>query len=169
MMERVYTKLVFETWYLEMDIESAIAAGEYTKTYYLDDRTIGRVDLYDRDEGLCKVSYREVPPPHDELVAEHRSKYPSAMCEVWTPAVRSADGLRVSRTCLYDATGMPDVRFEIHSDDNGRWQREIRLGPDGDPIEERRPLLDGKGEQIGFELYDPAGHLHTKYFNDDWT
>lgn len=150
------------------DIAAAIAAGEYTKTYYLDDCTVGRVDLYSQPEGLCKVSYKEVPPPYEALVAEHHRKYPGAMCEFWTPAVLSDAGLWVVRTCLYDPAGAIDLQFEIHSDEAGRWQREIKLGPGGEPVEERRPLFDCKGEQVGFGLYDSVGQLRTEYFNDDW-
>jgi hypothetical protein len=166
-MERRYTKLVFETWCLEQDIERAIAVGEYTKTYYLDDHTIGRVDLFDRDEGLCKVSYREVPPPYEELLAEHRRTYPGAMCEFWTPAVRSPDNLWVARTSVFEPSGELGNRFEVHSDDAGRCLRRIKLGPDGEPAEEERPIYDGAGRMIGFGLYDAAGNFVREYLNDD--
>jgi hypothetical protein len=166
-MERRYTKLVFETWYRETDIERAIEVGEYTKTYFLDDLTVGRVDLYDREEGLCKVSYREVPLPHDELVADHYSKYPHAMCEVWTQPTRLGDRLWVSRTFLYEASGIPDLRFEIHRDDEGQWHREIKLGPNGERIEERQPIFDTQGNLIGFRLYDSQGSFVREYLNDD--
>ena len=89
------------------------------------------------------------------------------MCEFWTPAVRSPDGLWVVRTCLYETSGAVGNRFEIHSDDSGRWLREIKLDSDGEPVEERRPLFDGKGGMIGFRLYDARGGFVREYLNDD--
>ena len=168
-MERRYCKIVYEPFYHYLgDIEAAIAAGEYTKTYYLDGRSVGRVDLYTQPEGLFKVSYRGVAPPYDIQLAEHRLKYPGALCEFWTQPIRSSAGLWVVQSVLYEVSGEVGGRSELHLDDNGWPVREIELGPAGQPVEETQRVYNEAGVPVLFRYYDAAGKLLRESSHDDW-
>jgi hypothetical protein len=165
---RKHRKIVYESWLDQFDIEEAIAAGEYTKTYLLADGTVSRVDMFDGPGVLFKVSYRDVPPPYDGPLAEHQSRHPGALSEFWAPAVLADDGTLVVRTCLYEPDGTPGRRFELHRTAAGQTLRQIEIGPGGERLREERPIRGATGEVVGYASYDTSGALVREYrFDDD--
>jgi hypothetical protein len=107
---------VCQSWSKGVAIEEAIANNDYFKTYYLEDDTVGRVDYYDKEDGLFKVSYHELQPPYDDILDEHCAKYPGVRCEFVTPAIVRSDGQRVVWTRLYHPGKALKRQDEIYLD-----------------------------------------------------
>ncbi len=168
-MKRIYFKIVYQKWYDAMDIEEAIATQDYSKTYYLDENTIGRIDYYYHDTGLFKISYRGMQPPFDDALEEHVRAYPGVLCEFWTPESASEGGLRLMRACLYTPSKVLESQDEVYLNDKGHVLKQITMDANGRCMREQRLMYDENWQWIGEELYTGDGKLIGKHnFLEDW-
>jgi hypothetical protein len=165
--KRTYARVVHRSWGAERSVEEALAANDVITTYYLDDDTIGRIDFVRPASGIHTISYREVPPPFDELVAEHFAAYPNAKCEVLTPANVTPAGDRIVWSKFYVPPGRLKYQYEFHLDEAGRTTRAIEIKLDGTRGEEERPIYDAQGKRIGRTIHTPDGREIDRYLDAD--
>lgn len=168
-MRRKYARVISEPYDATADGEEEIAACGYEKKYFLNDGTIGRIDYVLRDIGVIKVSYRQIAPPFDDVLAEHFREYPEVCCEFILPQGVSPEGLRVERVYLYESPEVIDEQM-LFLDARGWVVRRAWLGPDGQPISEEYPRYNDAGDIIGRKVYDAiTGELRfdADYSEDD--
>lgn len=162
-MQRNYSRIVDEGWDESGRIISSIA----WKTYYLEDGAIGRIDYFDSERGLFKVSHRNLDPPYDDVVDSHFLLHPEVMCEFASRPVSTPEGTSVLHTCLYQPGKELERRYEVHLDERGRTLRQIRYAPDGTWLREERPIYNDRGEEIGCGIHDRAGKKKYELMDDD--
>lgn len=166
-MNRQYAKIVYEKWDDSLSLEDAIKAEDYSKSYYLDEMTIGRIDYYDPGVGLFKVSYRQVTPPFEPVVSEHFRLYPNTLCELFTPPVGTGDGSLAVHTYLFQPPGLLESRHELHYDSSGRVVRRVTLSERGERLSEERENYDPSGRWVSTTTLNAAGEATREYRRDD--
>jgi len=162
-----YVKLLYEPWDIGADIERAIEADDYIKSYYLDEKTIGRVDYYDPEEGLFKVAYRQVPPPFQSILADHFRHYPGTLCEITTPNSESDDGLQFVRGFMYKSPILLESREDLYYDKSGKVVRRVKIGEDGEILSEERTSFDVEGNWLNTTMLDASGKVLFVNHRDD--
>jgi hypothetical protein len=165
--KRRYVKIVYWGCGLQPDIEEAIEAEDYCKSYYIDDETVGRVDTYHPGTGLLKVSYELVAPPFDALVAEHFRLYPGVLCDVCTEPRPTGDGGKVLRVDIYRSVGEVQTRLELHYDRVGDEVRRIILDENGNRLREERRTYDADGKWLSTAIFDADGKPGPVLHRDD--
>jgi hypothetical protein len=166
-MNRRYTKLVYEKWDDLLDIEEAIRTEDYSKSYVLEDGTIGRIDVYEPGIGLFKVSYRMVNPPFEPTVTEHFRLYPNTPCAVLTPPVPTEGGFNLIHSHHFNSTGSLEARYELHYDRAGRIVRRIKLSIGGERLSEEQENYDARGLWLSTTQLGPLGERIREYHRDD--
>jgi hypothetical protein len=116
------------------------------------------------------VSYRQIGPPFDGLLAEHFREHPeNVFCEFIVPDGVSPDGLRVERVYLFRSPADWELT-RIFLDESGRVVRRVFFGPDGRPHSEERPRYNDAGDIVGRKVCDATtGELwfDADYAEDD--
>jgi hypothetical protein len=166
-MRREYTKTAYAKWDDRISVEEAIQQEDYAKLYFLDETTIGRMDVFEPGHGLFKVSYRLVDPPFESLLDSHFREQPNVLCEVVTPPALSDGGVTRVYTYLFDSPMNCKSRYELHFDLNNRVIRSIMLSAGGEYRRDERKSYDAEGEWLSTSVFDGAGNPIRVYHRDD--
>ena len=163
---RRYVKLLYEKWDGRLDIEEAIAASDYQKSYFLDESTVGRVDMYEPGIGLFNVFYRHAHPPFDTALDEHLAEHPDVPCAFDTPPVPTEEGLFRVQSYHYLPSQELKALYELHVDARYRVIRQVEVGEHGERLGEERYAYDPDG-WVSTTVVDGAGEVTRVYHRDD--
>jgi hypothetical protein len=166
-LKRAYCRIAAEPYDPAHDRDQAIAAGAYARKYFLEDGAVGRVDYHLPRIGLYKISYRQIEPPFELMLAEHFREHPADVyCEFVVAEGVGRDGLRIEKQYLFKSPADEELTRTFF-DEKDRVVRRIFFALDGRPISEERPRYNNTGEIIGREVCDAS--TGERWFDADYS